>query len=84
MEKALDKWYGKLKHEAIKPLGEGFRGPTQPYGLRFLDVLRIKRQAKAVAELETPFERNLREATSNKRWGCPNSAGALRSTWRPP
>ncbi|CAL1130768.1 unnamed protein product [Cladocopium goreaui] len=51
MEKALDKWYGKLKHEAIK----------------------IKRQAKAVAELETPFERNLREATSNKRWGCPNS-----------
>ncbi|CAE7208330.1 Epn2 [Symbiodinium natans] len=51
MEKALDKLYGKLKHEAIK----------------------IKRQAKAVAELETPFERNLREATSNKRWGCPNS-----------
>lgn len=51
MEKAFDKLYGKLKHEAIK----------------------IKRQAKAVAELETPFERNLREATSNKRWGCPNS-----------
>lgn len=34
MEKALDKWYGKLKHEAIKPLGEGFRGPTGPYALR--------------------------------------------------
>eukprot|EP00931_Biecheleriopsis_adriatica_P000424 TRINITY_DN10044_c0_g1_i1.p1 TRINITY_DN10044_c0_g1~~TRINITY_DN10044_c0_g1_i1.p1 ORF type:complete len:476 (-),score=108.20 TRINITY_DN10044_c0_g1_i1:5-1432(-) len=51
MAKKLDKWYGKLKHEAVK----------------------IKRQAKAVAELETPFEKCLRQATSNKKWGCPNS-----------
>eukprot|EP00930_Biecheleria_cincta_P082834 TRINITY_DN72485_c0_g1_i1.p1 TRINITY_DN72485_c0_g1~~TRINITY_DN72485_c0_g1_i1.p1 ORF type:complete len:506 (-),score=107.07 TRINITY_DN72485_c0_g1_i1:50-1567(-) len=51
LEKTFDKWYGKLKHEAIK----------------------IKRQAKAVAELETPFEKNLREATSNRKWGCSNS-----------
>lgn len=51
LEKTFDKWYGKLKHEAVK----------------------IKRQAKAVAELETPFEKNLREATSNRKWGCSNS-----------
>eukprot|EP00933_Yihiella_yeosuensis_P042804 TRINITY_DN3746_c9_g1_i1.p1 TRINITY_DN3746_c9_g1~~TRINITY_DN3746_c9_g1_i1.p1 ORF type:complete len:585 (-),score=148.85 TRINITY_DN3746_c9_g1_i1:66-1727(-) len=51
IEKTMDKWYGKLKHEAVK----------------------IKRQAKAIAEVETPFEKNLREATSNRKWGCPNS-----------
>jgi len=29
--------------------------------------------AKRVAQRETPLEKNLREATSNENWGCPNS-----------
>mmetsp|Transcript_953 Transcript_953/g.2425 ORF Transcript_953/g.2425 Transcript_953/m.2425 type:complete len:552 (+) Transcript_953:110-1765(+) len=37
------------------------------------EAVKLKREAKKAADLETPLERNLREATSNKNWGCPNS-----------
>jgi len=37
------------------------------------EAVKLKREAKKVAELETPLEKKLREATSNQNWGCPNS-----------
>mmetsp|Transcript_68304 Transcript_68304/g.163889 ORF Transcript_68304/g.163889 Transcript_68304/m.163889 type:complete len:564 (+) Transcript_68304:164-1855(+) len=37
------------------------------------EAIKLKREAKRVADLETPLERNIREATSNENWGCANS-----------
>lgn len=37
------------------------------------EAVKLKREAKRIAELETPLEKSLREATSNQNWGCPNS-----------
>lgn len=37
------------------------------------EAVKLKREAKKVAELESPIERKIREATSNQNWGCPNS-----------
>jgi len=37
------------------------------------EAVKLKREAKRIAELETPLEKHLREATSNQNWGCPNS-----------
>mmetsp|Transcript_43581 Transcript_43581/g.79377 ORF Transcript_43581/g.79377 Transcript_43581/m.79377 type:complete len:532 (+) Transcript_43581:158-1753(+) len=37
------------------------------------EAIKLKREAKRTLELETPLERNIREATSNENWGCANS-----------
>eukprot|EP00927_Polykrikos_kofoidii_P051175 TRINITY_DN4497_c0_g2_i1.p1 TRINITY_DN4497_c0_g2~~TRINITY_DN4497_c0_g2_i1.p1 ORF type:complete len:439 (-),score=76.37 TRINITY_DN4497_c0_g2_i1:78-1394(-) len=37
------------------------------------EAIKLKREAKRAAEMESSLERNLREATSDKHYGCPNS-----------
>eukprot|EP00929_Paragymnodinium_shiwhaense_P019296 TRINITY_DN13217_c0_g1_i1.p1 TRINITY_DN13217_c0_g1~~TRINITY_DN13217_c0_g1_i1.p1 ORF type:complete len:545 (-),score=167.58 TRINITY_DN13217_c0_g1_i1:502-2136(-) len=37
------------------------------------EAVKLKREAKKIAELETPLEANIREALSDKHYGCANS-----------
>merc|ERR1719424_598886 len=37
------------------------------------EAVKMKREAKRIAELETPLEKNIREATENTNWGCANT-----------
>lgn len=37
------------------------------------EVVKVKREAKRLAEMETPLEMNMREATSDRNWGCANT-----------
>jgi len=37
------------------------------------EAIKLKREAKRAADMETPLERAVHEATSNQNWGCANS-----------
>ena len=78
--------YGKLKHEAIKLKPQPLEVPVRHLSISAAQCVcfrRIKRQAKAVAELETPFDPWLchfaaRMCTAESRSICCNQERNLR------